>query len=176
MPFYTAQAGVVRRHEQPPAGSAPLVVQGAALLPPLISDLHRNFAAWAATGSSPGPVCAQRLWIGRDGSLAWRYEPDEQPRPLSHTGLAADLAAWLVLLDKWMETFVVVARARSVWSPTQLAGALTFMTPTYLPPELLAQPPDNWVRTAQAVALAVADGPLTGESANRHWVKREQIH
>ena len=171
MPFYTIRAGAVQRADQPPAGCAPLVVQGAAILPPLISELHTNFAAWGRAGVSPGPVCAQRLWVGRDGALAWRFDAETQPRRLNHVGFAPDLAAWLVLLDQWMETFVVVARARSVWTPSELAGTLPFLSPAYLPAALTAQPA-NWSRVAQAVAIAVIDGPLQGETNNRHWVKQ----
>ena len=44
------------------------------------------------------------------------------------------LASWFVLLDKWMETFVVIARARTVWSPNELATAMIFVNPLWLPP------------------------------------------
>jgi len=68
-----------------------------------------------------------------------------------------------------METFVVIARARSIWTVGELGAALTFMTPAFLPARLVAQAPDNWARVALALATAVADGPLAGQSADRHW-------
>lgn len=135
------------------------------LLPPLVTTLHRSFQAWGEVGYSPGPVTAARVWFSEDGALAFAHE--RPPKPLLQVGLAPDLAAWLVLLDQRMATFVVVSRARAVWSVEQLAAALTFMTPAFLPRELVLQTPGhsagNWVRVAQAVAAAVADGPLRGE-------------
>jgi hypothetical protein len=154
-----------------PQGARPIAELGAALLPPLITDLHRSLAAWSHVGHRPGPLTADRVWVGQDGTLIVFDAPDRQSLPLLHIGMAPELAAWLVLLDKWMETFVVVARARSVWSPPELAGALTFLNPVYLPPALVAQPPNNWERVAQAVAVAVADAPLQGEPNNQHWVQ-----
>src|SRR5690606_11664069 len=85
-----------------------------------------------------------------------------------------DIASWLVLLDKWMDTFVVVARARTVWTPNELAGAMIFVNPMWLPKALVAQPPNNWLRVVQALAAAVADRPLQGETNNRHWQKKKQ--
>lgn len=137
------------------------------LLPPLISDLHRSFRSWGALGYAPGPILAERIWFGQEGGLA--IAGQAFPRRLNQVGLAPHLAAWLVLLDKWMETFVVIARARSVWNPQELAAALPFMTPAFLPPPLVAQPPDNWVRVAQALAEAVFDGSLRGASQDSHW-------
>jgi hypothetical protein len=66
------------------------------------------------------------------------------------------------LLDKWMETFVIVARARQVWTPDELASAMTFVNPLWLPHALVAQPPNNWERVIRVLATAVADGPLQG--------------
>ena len=48
--------------------------------------------------------------------------PKMAPAPIAHVGLAQELAAWLVMLDKWMETFVVIARARAVWNADELAN------------------------------------------------------
>jgi hypothetical protein len=84
--------------------------------------------------------------------------------------MAQELAAWLVLLDKWMETFVVIARARSIWSVQELAGALTFTSRPFLPAAIVHMPPDNWERVAQALAQAVGEGPLRGSShLEKHW-------
>jgi hypothetical protein len=84
-----------------------------------------------------------------------------------HVGMAPDMATWFVLLDKWMETFVVIARARTVWTPNELASAMTFVNPMWLPKSLLAQPPNNWVRVVRALAVAVSDGPLQGTQAQQ---------
>jgi hypothetical protein len=47
-----------------------------------------------------------------------------------------------------------------VWNVQELGGALAFLSPAFLPPALMTQPPDNWARVAQALAIAVADGEL----------------
>jgi hypothetical protein len=56
----------------------------------------------------------------------------------------------------------------------ELAAALPFTAPVYLPPPLLALPPQNWGRVALALATAVADGPLKGGAGrrDRHWQGR----
>jgi hypothetical protein len=169
MSYFFVQDRQLIQTPQPPAGVKPLLANTRLLLPPLIGDLHRNFQAWDAAGYSPGPVTPERVWIGAKGALAFLFTGSAAPKPLLQVGLSPDLAAWLVLLDKWMETFVVVARARSVWSVEELGTALPFLTPAFLPPRLVKQPPDNWARVAAALATAVADGPLAGESEDRHW-------
>lgn len=146
-----------------PSGAKPIAELGAALLPPLVTELHRSLAAWRGVGHRPGPLTADRVWVDPAGTLIVFDAPDHQSLPLLHIGMAPELAAWLVLLDKWIETHEVVARARSVWSSAELAGALTFLNPVYLPAALVAQPPNNWERVAQAVAGAVADAPREGE-------------
>ncbi|MCX6050758.1 MAG: hypothetical protein NT075_37185 [Chloroflexi bacterium] len=152
---------------QPPAGMEPLLRRTDWLLPPMITNLHRGFQAWGTLGISPAPVTPERVWLTADGELA--FVGHQRPQPLLAVGLAPDLAAWLVLLDKWMETFVVVARARAIWNVQTLAGALTFMSPTFLPRTLVATPPNNWVRVAQALSIALADRPLRGTPTDRHW-------
>lgn len=153
-----------------PASSYVLLASNATrLLPPVVGNLHRHLWAWGRAGLSPGPVVAERVWLGPEGALAIAFADHEEPKPLLQIGIAPDLAAWLVLLDKWVETFVVIARARAVWSPGDLAGALTFVTPAFLPRRLVQQPPDNWVRVAEALAQSVADGALAGDSQDRHW-------
>ncbi len=169
MPYFFIQDKAVIHTPLPPAGMRSFAQRTEQLLPPVITALHRNFQAWAARGLSPGPVIADRIWWGADGALAFRFNCYAAPAPLLQIGQAPDLAAWLVLLDKWMETFVVIARARSIWTVGELGAALTFMTPAFLPTRLVTQPPDNWTRVAQALAIAVADGPLMGQSEDRHW-------
>jgi hypothetical protein len=169
MNYFGITNGQIRRWPHPPltmrlwAGNPPEFV------PPLIGALHRNFADWGESGYSPGPIIPERIWFGPEGELAFAFADQTAPSPALQVGLAPELAAWLVLLDKAMETFVVVARARAVWPVADLARALTFLTPAFLPTALVQQPPDNWQRVAQALALAVADGPLRGTSQDRHW-------
>ena len=169
MRYFFVQAQTIESSNQPPAGMELLAQRTDLLLPPLITDLHRSFNAWGASGYAPGPVTPDRVWFARDGRLAFAFSRNAAPKKLMDVGLAPDLAAWLVLLDKWMETFVVVARARALWNVQELAGALTFMTPAFLPRALVIQPPNNWMRVAQALATAIADGPLAGAPNNRHW-------
>jgi hypothetical protein len=70
-----------------------------------------------------------------------------------------------------METFVVIARARAIWSVQELAGALTFTSKPFLPISLLYMPPDNWERVAMALANAVGDGALRGGvQSDQHWM------
>uniref|UniRef100_A0A7C1FHZ4 Uncharacterized protein n=1 Tax=Caldilinea aerophila TaxID=133453 RepID=A0A7C1FHZ4_9CHLR len=176
---------IVRNHRlfssaQPPAGLRPITALRSQLLPPFISQLHERLHEWGELGLSPGPITPDRIWCNVAGSgeaqLAFRFEPGLSPRPLTHVGLAQELAAWFVLLDKWMETFVVIARAREIWTVQELAGALTFTSKAFLPTALLHMPPDNWQRVAMALAIAVADGELQkGAHAEKHWVKTSTI-
>lgn len=169
MAYYFVEHRHLHRTVQPPVGVKPFLSQTGRLLPPVIGALHRNFQQWSVPGYSPGPVIPERVWFGEDGTLAFFFTGEDAPRPLLSVGLAPDLAAWLVLLDKWMETYVVLARARAIWNVGELAAALTFLTPAFLPYAVVAQPPDNWERVAQALAQAVADGPLAGGSQDLHW-------
>lgn len=165
------EAGTQQAFGAPPTSSRPLAQAGDVLLPPLVTALHRSFRAWHTAGLSPGPVIPDRLRMDPEGRLFVAFADGKLPRPVSVVGEHAGLAAWLVLLDKWVETFVVVARARAIWSVGELAGALSFTTPSLLPPALLRQPPDNWERVAVALARAVADGPLPNGHTDRHWKK-----
>ena len=149
----------------PPIGAKLFKHQLKLLMPPLVTGLHHAFRAWSLAGFSAGPVLARRIYFNGQGELAFHFFDRVRPQPLLAVGGAPELAAWLVLLDKWMETFVVLARARTVWTLEELTGALTFLTPAYLPDKLVAHPPDNWERVAQALAFVVADGPLNGEPA-----------
>lgn len=172
--YYFSPSGGLTGLQSPPPGSRPLLMATEWLLPPLISDLHKNFHAWNVAGLSPGVIVPERIWLQTDGSLAFSFTGDEAPRPQSPVGACAGLAAWLVLLDKWMETFVVIARARSVWTVSELAGALSFTSPALLPEPVLSLQPNNWERVARALAAAVADGPMTAEPQNRHWARQER--
>lgn len=151
--------GRLRQSSAPPHASLRIDQASGRLLPSAISDLHRSFKAWGDAGLSPGPIVADRTWVSPGGALAFSFAEGNKPRPLAaNVAQAPDLAAWLVLLDKWMETFVVVARARTFWSPDELGDALSFTTPAFLPTALVAQQPDNWQRVARALAAALADG------------------
>lgn len=181
--------GNLREATAPPAGSQTIAQATALLLPPLISSLHNHFHAWQRAGLSPGPVVAERMWVDPAGELSIEFKETQHPTAIYpvgayqvgaypvgayRVGAMQGLAAWLVLLDKSVETFVVIARARAVWSPAELAGALSFTTPSLLPAQLVRTAPNNWERVAQALALAVADGPLDGgrrtdAHTDRHW-------
>lgn len=168
--FYAIRDHTVFPQPQPPAGLHPITALRSGLLPPVISRLHASLHAWGELGLSPGPITPDRIWCNAEGALAFAFERGAAPPPLSHVGMAQELAAWLVLLDKWMETFVVIARARAVWSVQELAGALTFTSPPFLPAALVYMPPDNWARVAAALAEAVGDGELAGgPHAEQHW-------
>lgn len=173
------EQGSLGETNAPPEGSRPIAQATALLLPPVISSLHINFHAWQRAGLSPGPVIAERVWVNPAGELAVEFGEGSHPTPIYPVGEMAGLAGWLVLLDKWVETFVVIARARAIWSTGELAGALSFTTPSLLPAKLVHTAPNNWERVALALALAVADGPLAGGSktagrqtdahTDRHW-------
>jgi hypothetical protein len=167
--YYHIQNGQMQATFHAPSGSKSFVRIAGELLPPQISQLHEQFQAWGAMGLSPGPVLGHRIWLGPQNELCFHFPGNDEPAPLDAVGLAPHLAAWLVLLDKWMETFVVIARARAVWTPLELASALCFTCPPFLPPQLMREPPDNWARVAHALAVAVADAPLAGAPQDRHW-------
>ncbi len=171
--LYTIRNQTVFSHAQPPAGLRPIASLRNELLPPAISQLHESLHAWGEMGLSPGPITPDRIWCSTEGALAIAFDYNAAPRPLAHVGMAQELAAWLVLLDKWMETFVVIARARAVWSVQELAGALTFTSRPFLPAALIYMPPDNWARVAAALAAAVGDGALAGGAqSEQHWQEK----
>src|SRR4051812_38009351 len=114
MRYFLIQDQKLVSRPQPPTGMAPLIRHTNWLLPPVITNFHRNFQAWGVLGYSPGSVTPNRVWLNAEGALAFSFARDLAPKPLLQVGLAPDLAAWLVLLDKWMETFVIVARARTI--------------------------------------------------------------
>lgn len=166
--YFTEQQRLVYR-KLPPAGVKPLKHNLGFLLPPLISELHASFHAWGVIGYSPGPLSPNRVYCNADGLVAFYFDDSDKPLPLLQVGSGPDLAAWLVLLDKWMETYVVIARARMMWNLRELASALSFVTPAYLPTRLAAHPPNNWERVAVALSLVLADGTLHGNPTDQHW-------
>lgn len=174
MPFYFVRDNNLVSASQPPVDAQPLAQLASSILPPTVTELHHSLHAWGTLGKRPGLLTADRTWATPEGTLVIYFEAGEEPYTLLHVGKGLDLATWLVLLDKWMETFVVVARARTVWTPDELASAMTFVNPMYLPKALMAQPPNNWLRVVQALATALADGPMQGEPTNRHWQPQEQ--
>lgn len=172
MSFYFIRDNTLVSASQPPAGAQPIAQLGETLLPPIVTELHHSLHAWGKLGKRPGLLTADRTWATTEGTLVVSFAEGETPYPLLHIGMAREIATWLVLLDKWMETFVVIARARTVWTSHELAGAMTFVNSAYLPKSLVIQSPNNWKRVAQALALVVADKPLEGETKNRHWEKQ----
>jgi hypothetical protein len=165
--FYQISQGQLAASEQPVASIVPIAAAVATLLPApvqsaAVSELHHSFYEWGALGLSPGVIVAERVWCNAAGALAFYFHDRRPPQPLTHVGLARELAAWLVLLDKWLDTNVVVAHARARWGVDALGGALSFTTPAFLPLALVAQRPDNWERVARTLAAAIAAAPLTG--------------
>jgi len=142
-----------------PPHSRPIATAAAWLNPPLISNLHNHFARWTTAQVSPGPVIPHRLWIDQDGGIAFRFVADA-PVAMPAVGAGEALAQWLVLISKWMEIHVVLARARTVWPLAELVGALTFTTPSLLPRQLVQFPPDNWEQVARGLAASIAEGGL----------------
>ena len=165
MPYYFVRDGSFVAVAQPPAGAQRLAQLGNSLLPPVITELHRSLQQWGVLDKRPGLLTADRVWATPTGTLVVYFEDGQAPYPMLHVGMAPDMATWFVLLDKWMETFVVVARARTIWTPAELASAMTFINPLWLPKALVAQPPNNWERVVRALAVALADGPLQGAPA-----------
>lgn len=173
--WYTVDtAGALMRHTTPPPGMRPLDRAQDWLLPPLVSRLHAAFACWTRAGHTPGPLTPERVWIDREGNLAIRFPVHQRPWTRGPVGRGADLAAWLVLLDHFMETFVVIARARTVWQVDELADALGFATPAFLPPALARPGTTHWEAVARALAHVVADGPLQAAPQERHWTAQRQ--
>lgn len=147
-----------------PTGSRPIATAVEWLSPDLVSALHIQFSRWTAAKMSTGQMIPHRLWIDQGGSLAVRF-PTGAPEPLSEVGAGENLAQWLVLLSKWMEVHVVLARARTVWTVDEIAAALPFASPSFLPNSLVQFPPDNWDQVAQGMASIVSEGPLPSQSS-----------
>ncbi len=158
MPNYVfIQNGHLQSNPRPPLGHLPFTHAQELLQPALVEALHRSFRAWGDAGFSPGALVPQVVLVAADGSLAILYDGKRRPAPLTQlTGAAPDLAAWLVLLDKSLSTDAVMAPAAGVWTPGELATALPFVTPAFLPEALVRYPPVNWVRVARALAAVAA--------------------
>ena len=179
MSYFSVVDGSLHHTMLPPDDAARLADGPVFLLPPLIGAAHAAFKAWGDAGWSPGPLTPAHVWLTPGGTLAVEFRGTARPAPILHVGVAPDLAAWLVMLCQSMEVFVVIARARAVWTPEELAGALTFMTPAYLPPALVrpagaAGDTALWATVASALAQAVADGPLAGAHQDRHWQQADE--
>lgn len=168
--YYSIEQDRLVYTQKPPVGMKPLKHNLALLLPPLIGKLHASFRAWQVVGYSPGTIVPNRVYFNDQGQLAFEFESPYRPLPVSPMGASRDLAAWLVLLDKWMETYVIMARARMVWNVQELASALPFVSPAFLSARLTAHPPhDNWERVAVALSITLADGALRGAPTDQHW-------
>ena len=149
-----------------PPQSRPIAAGVEWIGPELISDLHRSFARWTEARLSTGPVLPHRLWIDRSGLVAIRFATGAPDRP-PEVGAGEELAQWFVLLSKWMETYVVLARAGAIWSKPALAAALPFLSPCMLPRPLAQLPPDNWEEVARGLAAIVLDNATT---PNQHAI------
>ena len=159
--WYDLDGALIVSPSHPPH-SRPIAAAAEWLHPALISDLHHSFARWTTAQVSPGPVVPHRLWIDQTGVIAVRFGADA-PVPLTSVGGGEGLAQWLVLLAKWMETYVVLARARAVWSLAELSAALPFTSPCLLPRPLAKLPPYNWDEVARGLATIVVDGELVND-------------
>lgn len=164
--YFIVENGQLQSSTRPPVGLMPFTHAGAMLQPALTGALHRSLRAWGDAGYSPGPLTPQSIFVGADGRLAQFVDDNRHPTPLTSVpGAAQDLAAWLVLLDKSLPTEVVVAHAAAVWSRAELATALPFVTPVFLPAALVHYPPENWVRVARALAAVAGGASFVAEAA-----------
>jgi hypothetical protein len=162
--YFTTNQGLTATG-RPPAGSRPIMQMTMELGTQDRFPFHRSFAAWGVAQRSPGIVIPKRIWLGQDGTVIFRFDEGTQPKLQSAVGAHAGLAAWLVLLDKFVETPTLLAEARQVWSVNDLAGALAFITPAFLPRPLLSLVPDNWERVARSLSALVANG--AGQQADQ---------
>jgi hypothetical protein len=144
----------------PPKGSRPFRAAIEWIEPSSLPQWHRSFQAWGKASRSPGLVSPERIWLAADKIVAFHFRGKERPTIQPAVGSHAGLAAWLVLLDKYVETGVVLESAATVWSTADLAGALAFTAPALLPASLLTMPPQNWERLARALAHQIANGSI----------------
>lgn len=153
MRYWMIDQGRLRHMVVLPPGMTLFTETPVAQLEAAAEPMHRNLRAWAEERCTPGPLTPDRVYVGAAGQVAFGVPDDAEPAPLMvNVGASPDLAGWLVLLDKRMATAALLESARRVWSPADLAGALPFVTPAFLPPALVLTPPDNWVRVARALA------------------------
>jgi hypothetical protein len=157
--YFTTSQGLTATGA-PPTGSRPFRSAVERIEPASLPQWHRSVQAWGKANRSPGLVTPERIWLAPDGIVAFHFARGEQPPIQSAVGSHAGLAAWLVLLDKYVATGTVIESASAVWSTADLAGALAFTAPALLPASLLTMPPQNWERLARALAHVIADGPL----------------
>ncbi|MGL4650436.1 MAG: hypothetical protein ACRC1H_13595 [Caldilineaceae bacterium] len=151
------EQGRLRKMVALPTGLVPLVQWQPPSLAAAVESLHLSIRSWSEVRLSPGPMLPTRVFAGADGRVAFGAADEVEPtRLLVNVGPSPDIAGWLVLLAKWVETGAVLESASRVWTPVELAGALPFVTPAFLPAELVALPPDNWVRVARALAGVMA--------------------
>jgi hypothetical protein len=164
MLYVTVDQGKVSRRASPPDGSLPIHQAGMLLDQALVAALCEKMHAWGHAGLSPGAITPQRVHVGLDGALAFEFAERTGPNAVpSNVGSSPDLAGWMVLLDKWVATSVVVSSALTVWSTGELAAALPFVTPAFLPGALVDWPPVNWARVARALADVAASDGVAGE-------------
>jgi len=161
MRFWIAGEGGLQRAASLPAGMVLWSQARPERLRVQLGAMHQSLRRWAELRLSPGPIVPARVHVGDQGQLAFSADDDGEPgRLLVNVGSSPDLAGWLVLLDKRLETESVLQTARSVWSTAEMAGALPFVTPAFLPRELVATLPDNWLRVARGLAALVAEPVL----------------
>lgn len=153
----------------PPEGAQSILLASHAQLQSVLGALHRSLCVWGDVGLSPGYITPARVFVTAEGGVTFAF-PEKgdaeviAPQPLAtNTGAARDLAGWLLLLDKFLATSVVLAEARKVWSSTELASALPFVAPIYQAAALVEMPPVNSERVARALAESIVDHALADE-------------
>jgi hypothetical protein len=155
--YYFTPSGGLNANKLPPVGSRPFLEATSWLQPALLDALNRSFHAWGAAHLSPGIVTPERIWITVDGTVAFQFTKNQRPAAQSAVGAQAGLAAWLVLLDRYIDTDELLSQTSKQWSVSELVGTLPFITPPLLPLSLLQLSPDNWEQVARALAKVVVN-------------------
>jgi hypothetical protein len=155
--YYFTLSGGLNANRLPPVGSRPFLEATSWLQPALLDALNRSFHAWGAAHLSPGIVTPERIWITVDGTVAFQFAKNQRPAAQSAVGAQAGLAAWLVLLDRYVDREELLSQARKQWSVNELVGTLPFITPPLLPHSLLQLSPNNWEHVARALAKVVVN-------------------